>query len=107
MLLSLAGICAAGVIFLLRFLVALCREPGPGHAAHLLRVTPARAADDEPDSREIREPLDLGNHRSIRRRSAKDSAAATTPAWGEVAIASSARQRARKRHAASKARCSS
>ncbi|MBZ5551044.1 MAG: hypothetical protein LAO22_24330, partial [Acidobacteriia bacterium] len=59
-LVILTGICAAGVLFLLRFLVALCQNSEPANAVHLLRVTPAPTGR-EPDGGDEEESLNLGD----------------------------------------------
>ena len=106
-LVIMTGICAAGVLFLLRFLIALCQDCEPGNAVHLLRVTPAHTGGDAPDAGETTEHSNEADHRTVRRRWAKDSAAAMNPPWSAMAVASSARWRAMKGHSADKARHSS
>ena len=91
----MTGICAAGVLFLLRFLIALCQESEPGTAIHLLRATP-RTNGDEPDAASGEEAAKLGYSHAVRSRRRRHTPAATT-AWSEMEIA--ARPKA-KRHAA-------
>ncbi|MGZ7061002.1 MAG: hypothetical protein ACXVJU_17085 [Candidatus Angelobacter sp.] len=74
----LTGICVAGVLFLLRFLIALCQERAPGDAAHLLRVTPAPVGADEPDDGETTEPSSEADHRSVHKRMVNRRPAANT-----------------------------
>jgi hypothetical protein len=75
----LTGICVAGVLFLLRFFIALCQERAPGDAAHLFRVTPAPAGSHEPgaDEGESAKLSSLSEHRSVRRRHTNQRPAAT------------------------------
>ena len=78
-LVIITGICALGVLFLLRFLAALYGERVPGNAVHLLKVAPARTGGDEPDAGETTEKLNQSDHRAVRR--ASDRPAATTAPW--------------------------
>ena len=107
LLVMITGICAAAVLFLLRFLIALCQDSEPGNAAHLLCVTPAHTGGDEPDAGETIEQSNKPDHRPARRRRADERPAASTAPWSAIAVASSARWRAMKGHAASKAQQSS
>lgn len=108
-LVIMTGICATAVLFLLRFLVALCSECKPGRVVHLLSVSPAPIGGDEPDAgdTESTKHLNLSDHRSVRKRRVVDSPAATTVLWSAIGVASSARWRAKERHSANKARHSS
>jgi hypothetical protein len=98
------GICAAGVLFLLRFLIALCQESEAGNAVHLLRVTPAPTGRNEPDGGDEEESLNLGNsHTLLRNRRSRHTPAATTARWSAMEAASSAKA---KRHSANHGRYS-
>jgi hypothetical protein len=77
-LVIITGICALGVLFLLRFLCALYSEPMPGNAAHLLKVTPARTGGDEPDTGATRKHFNIAHRHSVRSRQAGRFPAATT-----------------------------
>ena len=77
-LVIMTGICAAGVLFLLRFLIALCQDSEPGNAVHLLRVTPAPVGADEPDDGETTEPSSEADHRSVHKRMVNRRPAANT-----------------------------
>jgi hypothetical protein len=80
-LVIITGICALAVLFLLRFLAALCSERMPGNAAHLLRVTPARTGGDEPDAGATTKHLNIADRHKVRRRRAGCSPAATMARW--------------------------
>jgi hypothetical protein len=95
------GICAAGVLFLLRFLIALCQEREPGNAVHLLNVTPARTDGDEPDAGSEEEVLKSGDSHAVRNRRSRHTPAATTATWNEMEIASTAKA---KRYSANQGR---
>ena len=100
-LVIMTGICAAGVLFLLRFLIALCQEGEPRDAVHLLRVTPARTGRDEPDGGDEEESLNLGDSHTVRNRRSRHTPAATTVTRSEMEVASSAKA---KRHSANQGR---
>ena len=100
-LVILTGICAAGVLFLLRFLIALCQEREPEAAVHLLSFAPARTGRDEPDGGDEEESLNLGDSHTVRNRRSRHTPAATTATWSEMEIASSAKA---KRHSANQGR---
>jgi hypothetical protein len=100
MLVILTGICAAGVLFLLRFLIALCQDSEPRNAVHLLRATP-QAAGDEPDAGSGEEALKLGDSHTVRNRRSRHTPAATTATWSEMEVASSAKA---KRYSANQGR---
>jgi hypothetical protein len=81
-LVIITGICALAVLFLLRFLVALCSEGMPGPAFHVLSVAPpARTGGDEPDAGETTGPLNMANRHAVRRRLPGCSPAATMTRW--------------------------
>ena len=86
MLVILTGICAFGVLFLLRFLIALCQEREPGNAVHLLNVTPARTNGDEPDDGSEEESVKLGDSHTLRNRRSRHTPAATTATWNEMEV---------------------
>jgi hypothetical protein len=88
-LVVLTGICAFGVLFLLRFLIALCQDSEPGDAVHLLRVTPTHTGSDVPDPGETTEHSTGSDHRVVRRRRAIDRPAATAVPWNAMGVASS------------------
>jgi hypothetical protein len=90
-LVIITGICAAGVLFLLRFLVALCQDSEPENAVHLLNFTPAPTGRDEPDGGDEEESLNLGDSHTLRNRRSRHSPAATTARWSEMEVASSAK----------------
>ena len=100
-LVILTGVCAAGVLFLLRFLIALCQEHEPGNAVHLLNVTPARTDGDEPDAGSEQEAMKLGDSHSVRNRRSRHTPAATTATWSEMEVVSSAKA---KRYSANQGR---
>ena len=77
LLVMITGICAAAVLFLLRFLIALCQDSEPGNAVHLLRVTPAHTGGDAPHAGETTEHSNEADHRAFRRRRANERPAAT------------------------------
>jgi hypothetical protein len=99
-LVIVTGICAAGVLFMLRFLIALCQDSEPENAVHLLRATPARTTGVEPDAGNEDEPLILGDSHPVRTRRVSDAPAAATARWSAIGVASSARRRAMKQHSA-------
>jgi hypothetical protein len=102
-LVILTGICAAGVLFLLRFLIALCQEHEPAPAVHLLKVTPAQTDGDEPDAGSEEEALKLGDSHAVRNRRSRHTPAATTATWSEMEVASSVKA---KRYSANQGRYS-
>jgi hypothetical protein len=97
----MTGICAAGVLFLLHFLIALCQEHEPGGAVHLLNFTPAPTGRDEPDGGDEEESLNLGDSHTLRNRRSRHTPAATAARWSEMEVASSAKA---KRYSASQGR---
>jgi hypothetical protein len=102
-LVILTGICAVGVLFLLRFLIALCQEHEPGRAVHLLNVTPAPTGRDEPDGGDEEESLNLGDSHILRNRRNRHTPAATTARWSEMEVASNTKA---KRYSANQSRYS-
>jgi hypothetical protein len=83
----MTGICAAGVLFLLRFLIAMCQTPEPANPLHLLRVAPMHAGGGEPNAGESTEHSNQADHRAVRRLRASDRPAATTAAWSATRVA--------------------
>lgn len=104
-LVMIAGMCVAAVLFMLRFFVALCRECEPGLVGYIVRVEP-HTGGDEPDASDETKQLDLVDHHTVRRRWAGDSSAATTTPWSAVTVASSAMWGARKGASATTTRVS-
>jgi hypothetical protein len=100
-LVIITGICALAVLFLLRFLIALCQEHEPGNGVHLLNVTPARTDGDEPDAGSQEESLKSGDSHTVRNRRSKYTPAATTATRSEMEVVSSAKT---KRHSANQGR---
>jgi hypothetical protein len=88
-LVIMTGLCAAGVLFLFRFLIALCQDSGPGNAVHLLRVTPAHTGGEQPDAGNTTEHSNEADHRAVRRRRASDRPAAATAPRSAIGVASS------------------
>jgi hypothetical protein len=80
------GICAAGVLFLLRFLIALCQEHETGNAVHLLNVTSARTNGDAPDAGSGEEVVKSGDSHAVRNRRSRHTPAATTAARSEMEV---------------------
>ncbi|MGB9104581.1 MAG: hypothetical protein WCC59_07485 [Terriglobales bacterium] len=103
MLAIMTGICAAGVLFLLRFLIALCQEHEPRGAVHRLNFTPVRTNGDDPDAGSGEEALKSGDSHTLRNRGSRHAPAATTARWSEMEVASSAKA---KRHSANQGRYS-
>ena len=91
-LVILTGICAAGVLFLLRFLIALCQDGEPRDAVHLIRVTPARTDGDEPDAGSRDEALKLSDSHAVRNRRSRHTPAATTAARSEMEVGAKAKR---------------
>jgi hypothetical protein len=80
-LVILTGICALAVLFLLRFLAALCSDRMPGNTVYLLRVAPARTGGDEPDAGKTTGRLNTSNRHAVRSCRAGWPPAATTARW--------------------------
>jgi len=106
-LVILTGVCALGVLFLLRFLIALCQEHAPAGAVHLLNDSPAPTDGDEPDAGSEEESLELGDSHTVRTRRDFDRPAAPTARWNALEAVPSARCLAAKRSPANKVRRSS